>query len=163
MAQVVLSAAGSAAAGPIGGFVGAQLGAALDRAAVNALTDPVQRGPRLQGLRLTGASEGAPVALVYGRARVAGQVIWAARFRERRDLSGGGKNGPRTVEYGYSLSFAVGLCEGPIDGVGRIWADGQPLALDGVAMRVHRGTEEQQPDALIEAVEATAPAYRGTA
>jgi hypothetical protein len=171
MAQVVLSAVGQAIGGDAGRFFGAQIGAAVDRAAVNALTEPVQRGPRLEGLRLTGASEGAAVPIVYGRARVAGQVIWAARFRERRDLSGGGKSGPKAVEYGYSLSFAVALCEGPIDGVGRVWADGEPMDMTGVAMRVHLGTETQNPDPLIEAVEGVgssprgtgAPAYRGTA
>ena len=92
-----------------------------------------------------------------------GQVIWAARFLERRQQARAGKGGPKTVDYQYSLSFAVALCEGPIDGIGRVWADGQPMATAGVAMRVHRGTEDQTPDPLIEAVEGAAPAYRGTA
>src|SRR3712207_5957378 len=102
---------------------------------------------------------------VFGRARIAGQVIWAARFRERRieRRTGGGKGGPRTVEAAYSLSFAVAVGEGPIEGIGRVWADGKPMDMTGVVMRVHRGTEDQAPDPLIEAAEATAPAYRRTA
>ncbi len=90
-------------------------------------------------------------------------MIWAARFQEGRKTSSAGKGGPRTVEYDYSLSFAVALCEGPIDGVGRVWADGQPMDTSGVTMRLHRGAGEQPPDPLIEAVEGEAPAYRGTA
>ncbi|MBJ7320693.1 MAG: glycoside hydrolase TIM-barrel-like domain-containing protein, partial [Brevundimonas sp.] len=76
---------------------------------------------------------------------------------------GAGKGGPKTVDYVYSLSFAVALCEGEIDGIGRVWADGRLMDLNGVAMRVYRGGEDQTPDPLIEAVEGAAPAYRGTA
>ena len=57
----------------------------------------------------------------------------------------------------------MALCEGEIDGIGRVWADGRLMELNGVAMRVHRGGEDQRPDPLIEAVEGVAPAYRGTA
>jgi hypothetical protein len=103
------------------------------------------------------------MACVFGRARVTGQVIWAARFLEGRRTSSAGKGGPRTVEYDYSLSFAVALCEGEVDGIGRVWADGQPMDLSGVTMRLHRGGAGQTPDQLIEAVEGAAPAYRGTA
>lgn len=162
MAQIVLSTVGAAVAGPLGGAIGAMAGGQLDAMALNALTPPRPRGPRLQGLQLQGTAEGAPIPAAFGRARLAGTVIWAARFRERRETHGGGKT-PRTVDHAYSLSFAVGLCEGPIDGIGRVWADGKPLALDGVAMRVHLGDENQAPDALIEAVEGAAPAYRGLA
>jgi len=160
MAQVILTAVGTALGGPVGGAIGAALGGALD----NALTPARQVGPRIPALRLSGAAEGAPMAAVYGRARVAGQVIWAARFKERwvEARTGGGK-GPRTRSAAYSLSFAVAVCEGPIDGIGRVWADGKPMDMAGVVMRVHLGGEDQVPDALIEAVEGSAPAYRGTA
>lgn len=163
MAQVVLGGVGQALGGGIGRVIGSTLGAVIDRSLVSSLERPRQRGPRLGALALQGAAEGSPMACVFGRARVTGQVIWAARFREGRKTSSAGKGGPRAVEYDYSLSFAVALCEGPIDGVGRIWADGQPMDPDGVTMRLHRGLEGQTPDPLIEAVEGEAPAYRGTA
>lgn len=163
MAQIVLGSVGQALGGGIGRVIGSTLGAMIDRSLVAGLESPRQRGPRLGALSLQGAAEGSPMAYVLGRARVTGQVIWAARFREGRKTSSGGKGGPRVVEYDYSLSFAVALCEGPIDGIGRIWADGQPMDPGGVTMRVHRGTDNQMPDPLIEAVEGEAPAYRGTA
>lgn len=163
MAQVMLGGIGGAIGGGFGQAVGAALGAGLDRAFVAGLAPARQRGPRLEGLKIQSPAEGAPMACVFGRARVTGQVIWAARFLEKKHTQSAGKGGPRTVEYAYSLSFAVALCEGPIDGVGRVWADGRPMDLSGVTMRVHRGTEDQTPDALIEAVEGAAPAYRGTA
>ena len=165
MAQVILGGIGRALGGPIGAALGGFLGGAVDRAAIGSLQPARQIGPRLRELQLMGAAEGAPMAAVFGRARVAGQVIWAARFKEKRieRQAGGGKGGPKTVEYRYSLSFAVALCEGPIDGLGRVWADGKPMDLSGVAMRLYRGTQDQTPDPLIEAVEGAAPAYRGCA
>lgn len=163
MAQVVFSAVGGAVGGDFGRVVGGALGSAVDRALISSLDPARQRGPRLETLKVQSSADGAPMACVFGRARVTGQVIWAARFLERRNQNGGAKGGPRTVDYGYSLSFAVALCEGPIDGIGRVWADGQPLDLTGVTIRVHRGLAEQTPDPLIEAVEGAASAYRGTA
>ncbi|MFA7262009.1 MAG: glycoside hydrolase/phage tail family protein [Caulobacter sp.] len=165
MAQVILGGVGGALGGALGAAIGSAVGGAIDRAVVASLQPARQIGPRLRELQLMGAAEGAPMAAVFGRARVAGQVIWAARFREKRieRQAGGGKGGPTTVEYRYSLSFAVALCEGPIDGVGRVWADGKPMDLAGATMRLHRGTEDQTPDPLIEAVEGAAPAYRGCA
>ena len=47
----------------------------------------------------------------------------------------------------------------------RVWADGKPLDLEGLNVRVHLGAADQFPDPLIEAKEGTdaAPAYRGLA
>ena len=163
MAQMILSGVGQAVGGPIGAVIGSTLGRAIDQRVVSGLEPARQKGPRLEALKVQGTAEGAPMACVFGRARVTGQVIWAARFLEGRNTSSGGKGGPRTVEYDYSLSFAVALCEGEIDGVGRVWADGRLMDLTGVTMRVYRGGDDQTPDPLIEAVEGAAPAYRGAA
>jgi hypothetical protein len=149
--------------GPVGGWIGAQIGSAIDRTAVNSLTPARQVGSRLTGLQLTGSAQGDPVRQVFGKARVAGTIIWAGRLRENRATTRAGKTSGKTESFSYTLSFAVGLCEGPIDGIGRIWADGQLLDQSAIAYRLYRGEESQTPDALIEAVEGTAPAYRGLA
>jgi hypothetical protein len=141
MAQVVLSAVGQSVGGPVGRVIGATIGRVIDNRVVGSLAPARQVGPRLDGLKIQGTAEGAPMACVFGRARVAGQVIWAARFLEGKVKGRAGKGGPRTVDYAYSLSFAVALCEGEIDGIGRVWADGRLMELNGVAMRVHRGGE----------------------
>lgn len=163
MAQVVLTSVGQAIGGPIGAVVGSMVGRAIDQRVMSSLEPARQKGPRLETLKVQGTAEGAPMAAVFGRARVTGQMIWATRFMEGRNTSAGGKGGPRTVEYDYSLSFAVALCEGEIDGLGRVWADGRTMDLSGVTMRVHRGGPDQTPDPLMEAVEGAAPAYRGVA
>src|SRR5690606_35798259 len=106
----------------------------------------------------------------YGRMRIGGNVIWATDFREERRVTrqgGGGKGGGgvEVTEYFYFCSFAVALCEGPISGIGRIWADGKPFDVRGAVYRVHRGTEDEEPDPLIaqKMGAGNAPAYRGTA
>ena len=69
------------------------------------------------------------------------------------------------TEYAYYANFAVGLCEGPIAFVRRVWADGKEIDLTKIVMRAHLGDETQEPDPLIVAKEGAdnAPAYRGLA
>ncbi len=165
MATVILSAAGGAFGGAPGAFLGRLVGGAVDTLALSALTPARQVGTRLSGLQLSSTAEGAPMPAAFGRARVGGQVIWAARFRETRvsQSTGGGKGGPKAYSYSYSLSFAVAVAEGPIQGIGRVWADGVVMDMSGVVMRTYLGGAEQTPDPLIEAIEGAAPAYRGVA
>jgi hypothetical protein len=158
----------------IGAQVGALAGSYIDNALLGASGQSrALRGPRLSELRITGASEGAPIPRLYGRARLGGQLIWATDFEEEvvtTSHGGGGKGGvlapkTKTTEYRYYASFAVALCEGKIAGIGRVWADGAELDLSTVTFRVHTGSETQAPDSLIEAREGAgnAPAYRGIA
>ncbi|GGB54987.1 phage host specificity protein [Roseibium aquae] len=183
MATLVLGAAATAFSGSIGAspLVSALIsgaagvaGAYADGLIAGALT-PARRmsteGPRIGDLRLQTSTEGAPVADAVGRVRLAGQVIWATRLRMEVNTSsekvggkgGGGRQTVTTTTYSYFANFAVGLCEGPIAGIGRVWADGKILDLSRITHRVHAGTADQLPDPLISAKEGAAPAYRGTA
>ena len=183
MASILLASAGAAIGGSIGGAVlgvsaatiggaiGSFAGSMIDSWIVSSLA-PGQRieGQRLENLTLTTSTEGAVIPRIYGRMRIGGNIIWATDFTETVNTTtqGGGKGGgPKvtTTAYLYSASFAVALCEGPISGIGRIWADGKPLDLSNVTWRLYTGDETQQPDPFIEAKMGTdnAPAYRGTA
>jgi hypothetical protein len=179
MAALVLSVAGGAAGalfGPAGAIAGRIAGALVGNVIDRKLFGPGNQGvvgPRLADLDVMASTEGAPIPRVYGRARLSGQVIWATPLEEvvSSETSSGGKGGlfsgptTTTTTYTYFANFAVGLCEGAIGRVGRIWADGSPLDLSGLTIRVHRGTEDQTPDDLIVAKEGAgnAPAYRGLA
>ena len=178
MAALILSVAGAAIGGavfgPIGAIAGRIAGAIGGNLIDHALFGGEPRaaqGPRLSDLEVTASSEGAPIPRVYGRVRIGGQVIWATRLEEAvstRTESAGGKGlGPKvtTTTYSYFANFAVGLCEGEIARIARVWADGKPLDLTKVTWRLHRGSEEQMPDPLIVAKEGAdnAPAYRGLA
>lgn len=180
MAELVLSTVGQAIGarlpgvfGSIGATLGRAGGAMLGRAIDQSLFAPSyeRQGARLTDLHLQASTEGASIPAVYGRVRIAGQIIWAARFKERvetEEIDTGGKGGGPSVSntnYRYSLSFAVGLCEGAVSRIGRVWANGVPFDLSQVAWRLHKGGEDQAPDPLIETVEGAeaAPAYRGLA
>lgn len=191
MATLLLSAAGAAIGSGFGGTVlglsgavigravGATIGQAIDRRifdqrVIGAGSEAVDQG-RIERLRVMTASEGTPIARLWGRQRVAGQVIWSTRFLETVETttvgtSGGGKGRPasptQTINsYSYSISLAVALCEGPILRVGRIWADGNEISPDSLNLRVYTGTPTQLPDPRIEAVEGAGnvSAYRGIA
>jgi hypothetical protein len=185
MATLVLGAAGAAIGGSIGGailgvsaatiggFIGSTIGSVVDSWIISSLA-PTQRieGARLDNLRITSATEGAVIPRIYGRMRIGGNIVWATDFREetKTTTQGGGKGGGgggkvKTTEYFYYASFAVALCEGPITGIGRIWADGKLLDTAGVTWRWYPGDESQAADPFITAKmgAANTPAYRGTA
>ncbi len=180
MAELVLSTIGNALGARLPGALGS-VGAVLGRVAGTLIGRSIDQhvfgarrrreGARLTDLHLQASTEGASIPAVYGSVRIAGQVIWAARFKERvetEEIDAGGKGGgPRvaSTRYRYTLSFAVGLCEGRIARIGRVWANGEPLDMSQVAWRLHDGGETQAPDPLIETIEGAehAPAYRGLA
>ncbi|MFV2092702.1 MAG: glycoside hydrolase TIM-barrel-like domain-containing protein, partial [Hyphomicrobiales bacterium] len=134
-------------------------------------------GPRLKDVHVMSAAEGAPIARLFGRSRIGGQLIWATRFREQVESTTntqatGGKGGggsarsqtvTRTTNYRYFVSFAVGFCEGEAAALGRVWADGKPLDAATLVHRFYAGSETQMPDAYIETIEGAGevPAYRG--
>lgn len=179
MATILFSAAGAAVGGSIGGTlaglssvavgraVGATLGRVVDQKILGSGGAAVETG-KVDRFRLTGAGEGDPISQLCGRLRLGGQVIWASDFEEVSTSSGGGKGGssqPKTTEYSYTVNVAIALCEGEITRVGRIWADGEEIAPDDLNITVYKGSVDQQPDPLMEAIEGTGlvPAYRGTA
>lgn len=175
MATYVLGALGTAIGGPIGGIIGAALGGLADRMLISALTPnqyTTNTGPRLTELSLTTSTEGATIPRVYGRCRFGGQVIWCAQFKEHEvkkteevgGKGGGGSQEVTTISYTYSLSFAVAFCEGnKMAHLGRVWIDSVETDLSKYNFRFHPGSESQQPDPTIEAVEGAnkVSAYRG--
>ncbi|BCP52836.1 hypothetical protein K32_14530 [Kaistia sp. 32K] len=166
MATLVLQAAGAAIGGlfgPVGAILGGAVGAMAGYAVDKTLFGRDVEGPRLGDLSVQRSEEGTPIPRVYGRARLAGQVIWATQFQEVKEEEEGGKGGPTVTTYSYFANFAVGICEGPIARIGRVWADGNLINLADVHHRIHLGGEDQGADSLIEAKQGATPAYRGTA
>ncbi len=170
MATLALSLAGQVVGGAVGGPIGATIGRALGALAGSAI-DGMLFGetPQTQvaagaDIRLQGSTEGAPIARLYGWSRVTGNIIWATELEEVTTETSGGKGTSQPTESETTIlaSFAVGLCEGEVHRLGRIWADGQVLATEGLSLRFYRGSEAQLADSLIEAKQgADAPAYRG--
>jgi hypothetical protein len=91
---------------------------------------------KLNDVRVSSASYGRGIPQVWGTMRVTGNMFWATDFREEKkyitskgkEKSGGkgekkGKKGKAEPVYTYYANFAMGLCQGPMDDVIRIWAD----------------------------------------
>lgn len=169
-------------AASIGGFIGSTLGNMID----NMLFPVKQTGPRLSDLTVQTSTYGNPIPCLYGpENRIAGNVFWSSGLIETTHHQHSGKGGPSvdTTTYSYSASFAVGFCEGTIQGIRKIWANGKliydasvtsgPLSdpIDSksaalwASMVVYPGNFTQNPDPTIEAKEGIGevPGYRGTA
>ena len=127
--QAILSVGGAAIGFFVGGPAGAAWGFQLGGLAGSALfpTDlGTISGPRLTDLNVQSSAVGAPIPIVYGTYAIAGNVIWSSGIIEEvTKKKQGGKGGPtQTVKtYTYSVNCAVGVCEGEIAGIRRIWAD----------------------------------------
>ncbi|HEY1632988.1 MAG TPA: glycoside hydrolase/phage tail family protein [Rhizomicrobium sp.] len=180
MASLILSAAGQAIGGALGTFdvlgltiSGAQLGGAVGAfvgAEIDSALAPGTRvkGPRLSDVSIQSSTEGAPIPRVWGRVRVAGQLIWATQYKETAKTSstgGKGLGGPKVTQtdYAYSISFAVGLAAGEVTRIGRVWADGALIDLSQFTTRFYPGSETQAQDTAIQEIEGAGntPAYRG--
>ncbi|HEY2069836.1 MAG TPA: glycoside hydrolase TIM-barrel-like domain-containing protein [Rhizomicrobium sp.] len=180
MASLVLSIAGQAIGAAVGSvdvlgltLSGAQIGGAIGAfvgSEIDAAIAPGQhtKGPRLTDIAIQSSTEGAAIPRVFGRVRVAGQLIWATQYLETaKNVSSGGKGlgGPKVTEteYSYSISFAVGLCEGVVTRIGRVWADGTLIDLSQFTTRFYSGSEMQDGDVLIQEIEGAdnTPSYRG--
>ena len=186
MAKIVLTVGGyvlgnlllPGLGGAIGGLVGGYVGGIVDQQLFGGTASQTVYGARMQDLRVQSSSYGAVIPLLYGKGRMASNVIWMRGFDEEvrtetQTVGGGGKGGSggsgqttTNVTYHYYCDVAVGLCAGPIQAVPRVFADGNAFDPAHVGeMRVHAGDEAQMPDPLIQAIEGAdrTPAYRGLA
>ena len=168
-------------ADPTGILINIAIQAAISLA-IAALT-PKQNteGPRLDDRTVTTSTYGDEQPLGYGTVKMGGNVIWGLDIEEEKVKSDIGKGNPFSLGtqtmYFYYGTFAVALCRREIKSILRIYADGKKIydqeAISGevqhkmkdLSFKVHRGTETQQADPLIEADVGTVncPAYRGTA
>lgn len=142
-----------------------------------------QDGPRLGKQKQTVNTYGAPIPIVYGTYRIDGSLIWATKFTEHAEEQGGKGGGGGATTYHYHSSFAVALCSGVVNRLGRIWLDGTVIKdltdelgdmtygdasaigfeIKGTSAVLHRGIETQVPDSLMEGREGigNVPGYRG--
>jgi hypothetical protein len=166
MATLVFTAVGNLLGGPLGGAIGALAGRQVDQA----LFGGNVQGPRLKDLAVTASTYGEAVPHHFGKMRVPGTIIWATDLVEHSRTSGG-KGRPSVTTYTYTASFAVALASRPIQGIGRIWADGNLLRGAGGdlkasgQLRIYTGEYDQPADPFIKQVEGEAlcPAFRGIA
>jgi len=165
-------------------MLGAQLGI-LAGGLADPPKGPTTVGPRLSDLTIQTSTYGAVIPRVYGTDAFSGNVFWlegnAIKETMVKKKSGGKGGGSKstTKTFVNTATFAVGLCQGPIAGIRRIWIKGElfydagssdpstiaasNLAAEG--FQVYLGTDTQAPDPRIQADvgAANCPAWRGLA
>ena len=161
MARQVLPIVGAL----VGGFFGApQLGFMLGSIIGNAVDPQVIKGPSIGDGQTQTSKEGVPCPIVYGTASMAGT----------RQGKGGG---PVTEEERIHLTYAIRICEGPMQAMLRVWED-EKLVYDirpggqvspeennkfAESFRLYLGGEDQNPDPELEVTYGVGdtPSYRG--
>jgi hypothetical protein len=186
--------------GAIGGFfmgnpvMGASLGMAIGGAIGGVVDSPKAQNVvgKIDDLSVQTATYGADIPRVYSTEIITGNVFWVLNGKIQevsKKLKSGGKGmgggSASAKSYSYYATFAVGLCEGPISSVGRIWIGSHLICnlqstevgtviasyqryfegFGDFSFQIYYGTEDQQPDWWIQADRgvANAPAYRGLA
>ena len=164
MGQLALGLAGAGIGFAFGGPTGAQIGWIMGSFAWNLLDPPKIEGPRLQDTKVRGADYGSMRPILYGMARIGGLGMGQGstsdgpnKFTEHEEKSGG-KGGPEVTNYRYTLSFFNEICEGPIVGVQRRWANGRLITEAGAESNddwpftLYLGDTTQMPDPTMETI-----------
>lgn len=176
MAQAVGGVVGAVVGFWVGGPAGAQWGWAIGSAIGTSFTTVKQ--PRIGDLAEVRAGEGGPRARVYGVFRpIGGQVVWSGTPREIRTRESG-KGGPKVESSTILRSYAIGICEGPITSVSRIWRNNELVYdvrpgseilaesakwIEGKTILLGGWDQLPHPTIEAEAGAGNAPAMRGTA
>ncbi|HWK45135.1 MAG TPA: phage tail protein [Stellaceae bacterium] len=127
---------------------------------------------KYSALAVQTAVAGKVIPLVWGRVRLAPNLIWYNDFTATpasggstsSGKGGGSSSSQGSSSYTYSASIMFALCEGPIDSVDLVWKDKDVDALGDLGMAVAYGTQGQAPWAWLASHHADqAFGYSGTA
>lgn len=187
MATLAISALGAMGGSALGigflGMTGAQVGW-MAGSIVGSLLFPPQgvdsEGPRLSDLSVQSGAFGQPIPKVYGTSRIAGNVLWSLPIieKKKKEKAGGkGGGGSSYTTYTYFATFAVGICQGELEGIRRIWADAnliydasdplEPIKQDESinGLRIYLGDRSQTSNSTMEADKGAGnvPGYRNLA
>ena len=129
--------------------------------------------PDFTSLQVQTSTSTMPIPIVWGRNKIAPNLIWFQNFRAVPGSSGkgiGGKGGlfgggsAAANSYTYTADIIMALSEGPIEGVGLIWKDLSIYVPLELGMGIFNGTT---PQVVWPYLAATYPfnalAYQGTA
>lgn len=110
------------------------------------------RANKISEFTVNTAEYGAVVPEIIGTARTAGNVIYyddftAHEHRETHKAGKGGKSKQVSITYTYTVAVILGLCEGPISGIGKVWIgkNVHNYPADDIQLTLFDGKENQQP------------------
>jgi len=152
----------------IGRFAGRLLGSYLDDCN-SSQEEHFHYKKQLEVLHLESGAGGRSIPIVFGRARVRGELIWARHIQETQLIISlakvRDKSERRTqVGYVYHADFALALCEGEIECIERVWANDLLLDISKYKYTLYKGTQDQMPDpSITESERELTCAFRGMA
>lgn len=110
------------------------------------------RADKVSNFNVNTAEYGASVMEILGTTRVSGNVIYYDDFtaHENRKTQRAGKGGGSktvSITYTYTVATIFGLCEGEVEGIGRVWIDKEiyDYPNEKIGLTLFKGTQEQQP------------------
>lgn len=110
------------------------------------------RANKISEFTVNTAEYGAVVPEIIGTVRTAGNVIYyddftAHEHRETHKAGKGGKSKQVSITYTYTVAVILGLCEGPISGIGKVWIgkNVHNYPADDIQLTLFDGRENQQP------------------
>lgn len=110
------------------------------------------RANKISEFTVNTAEYGAVVSEIIGTVRTAGNVIYyddftAHEHRETHKAGKGGKSKQVSITYTYTVAVILGLCEGPIAGIGKVWIgkNVHDYPADDIQLTLFDGKENQQP------------------
>lgn len=110
------------------------------------------RANKISEFTVNTAEYGAVVPEIIGTVRTAGNVIYyddftAHEHRETHKAGKGGKSKQVNITYTYTVACILGLCEGPIAGIGKVWIgkNVHDYPADDIQLTLFDGKENQQP------------------
>lgn len=110
------------------------------------------RANKISEFTVNTAEYGAVVPEIIGTVRTAGNVIYyddftAHEHRETHKSGKGGKSKQVSITYTYTVAVILGLCEGPISGIGKVWIgkNVHNYPADDIQLTLFDGKENQQP------------------
>lgn len=110
------------------------------------------RANKISEFTVNTAEYGAVVPEIIGTVRTAGNVIYyddftAHEHRETHKAGKGGKSKQVSITFTYTVAVILGLCEGPISGIGKVWVgkNVHNYPADDIQLTLFDGKENQQP------------------
>lgn len=110
------------------------------------------RANKISEFTVNTAEYGAVVPEIIGTVRTAGNVIYyddftAHEHRETHKAGKGGRSKQVSITYTYTVAVILGLCEGPISGIGKVWIgkNVHNYPADDIQLTLFDGEENQQP------------------
>ena len=100
-------------------------------------------------IRIQTSTQGVCIPVILGTQRITGNLIWAGDFQAQAVSSGGGGKGGGgkggVSSYEYYSSYQMGICEGPIVGIGQVWNGKAVLSAPSSDMVISLGAYPQLP------------------